>query len=108
MGTPSLFKLMYRKFTPRRIRNSPLTDWVKCKLLGHDAIYNVEYYEAIVEGPAARSAKSIAASILADFRPSTVVDVGCGTGALLKAMQDGGCKVFGLEYSEAAIKYCRA
>jgi cyclopropane fatty-acyl-phospholipid synthase-like methyltransferase len=75
-------------------------------LLAHDMIYDSEYYANIIEGPAIRSAKTISNSIFASFAPTRVVDVGCGTGALLEALRGRGCKVFGLEYSVAALKYC--
>ena len=53
------------------------------------------------------SAATIAGSIIADLAPSSVFDVGCGTGALLEALATRGCSVAGLEYSEAALAYCR-
>lgn len=81
---------------------------LKQRLLGHDGIYNADYYETKVEGPAVRSAGTMAASILHDLKPSSVVDVGCGTGALLERLRDGGSAVFGLEYAEAALNACRA
>lgn len=75
---------------------------------GHDLIYNAEYYAKTVEGPAVESAGEIAASIVADLRPASVIDVGCGTGALLEVLRSRGCSVFGLEYSTKALEYCRA
>jgi SAM-dependent methyltransferase len=79
---------------------------LKALLLGHDAIYDSDYYEKTVEGPAVRSAGRIADSILGDFKPASLIDVGCGTGALLDALRERGCEVFGLEYAEAALRYC--
>lgn len=76
-------------------------------LLAHDWIYDSDYYEKTVEGPAARSAGRIADSILSDFKPANLIDVGCGTGVLLEALRERGCEVFGLEYAEAALRYCR-
>jgi SAM-dependent methyltransferase len=62
----------------------------------------------MVEALAVRSADVMAESIVQEFRPQTVVDVGCGTGALLEALKKRGCaQVFGLEYSDAALTYCR-
>jgi SAM-dependent methyltransferase len=104
---PRVIKRAYRKILPVSIRNSPMIDLLKGKLLAHDAIYDSEYYETIAEGPAARSAGTISDSILSEFNPRSVVDVGCGTGAMLHALRERGCKVFGLEYSEAALVYCR-
>ncbi len=37
-----------------------------------------------------------------------VVDVGCGTGALLDALRARGVRVRGLEYAEAAVEFCRS
>jgi len=76
-------------------------------LLAHDWIYDSDYYEKGIAGLAARSAGRIADSILSDFKPASLIDVGCGTGALLEALRDRGCEVFGLEYAEAALRHCR-
>jgi len=99
---------MYRTFLPASVRSSPIVAKLKAHLLGHDFIYNSDYYERTVEGPAVRSAGTIANSILNDFKATCIIDVGCGKGALLERLRDKGCEVFGLEYSEAARKYCRS
>lgn len=70
--------------------------------------YSSRYYDCVIEPAASRNAPRIAESILADLRPQSVVDVGCGTGALLAALQSRGCEVLGLENSAAALRYCRA
>jgi SAM-dependent methyltransferase len=103
-----VIKKLYRALLPTSVRDSPMVAKLKTQLLGHDLIYNADYYEKTVEGPAARSAGRIANSILNDFKATCVIDVGCGTGALLEALRDKGCEVFGLEYAEAALRYCRA
>ena len=103
-----LLKKLYRTLLPASIRGSRLVDRLKARLLRHYWIYNADFYDANVEAPARRSAGNIAGSILCDFQAASVVDVGCGTGALLQALRDRGCTVFGLEYSEAALSYCRA
>ena len=41
------------------------------------------------------------------FHPCAVIDVGCGTGALLEAFRNLGCDVRGREYSDAGLAYCR-
>jgi 2-polyprenyl-3-methyl-5-hydroxy-6-metoxy-1,4-benzoquinol methylase len=79
---------------------------LKALLPGHDWIYDSDYYEKTIEGPAARGAGRIADSILSDFKPASLIHVGCGTGALLEALSERGCEVFGLEYTEAALRYC--
>ena len=108
MGITRVIKNLYPTLLAVSVRNSPIVAKLKAQLLGHDWIYNSDYYERTVEGPAVRSAGTIANSILNDFKATCVIDVGCGTGALLEALRDTGCEVFGLEYSEAALKYCRA
>jgi 2-polyprenyl-3-methyl-5-hydroxy-6-metoxy-1,4-benzoquinol methylase len=70
-------------------------------------VYDADYYASVVEDGAARSAEIMAASIRREFAPRTVVDVGCGTGALLDAMRSQGIGVAGFEYSEAALELCR-
>ena len=73
----------------------------------HDAIYDETYFKSEVEGPAVTSAPAMAQTIVEHFHPHSVVDIGCGTGALLLAFRDRGCSVSGLEYAEAALRYCR-
>jgi SAM-dependent methyltransferase len=77
-------------------------------LLPHDWVYDADYYDRMVEAPARHSSPVMAASIVRDLHPKRVIDVGCGTGALLEALRDLGCEVAGLEHSDAALEYCRA
>jgi len=106
-----MLKSVYHVVVPLPIRESRLVSRFKWfvyeSLFGHDAIYDSDYYAEFVERPAVRSAEPISESILLDLRPKTVVDVGCGTGPLLEALRKRGCQVLGLEYSEAALQYCR-
>ncbi|MDZ4861367.1 MAG: class I SAM-dependent methyltransferase [Candidatus Hydrogenedentes bacterium] len=76
-------------------------------VLPHDSIYNADYFNRDIEPPAAESAPTIAACILDDLAPQEVIDVGCGSGALLHALQQGGCEGLGLEYAEAGLNFCR-
>ncbi len=80
---------------------------IKKRFLGHNYVYTSQYYAADVEGPAVRSAPLMAAVIMEYLSPSSVLDVGCGTGALLFEFRRLGCRVQGIEYSDAAISYCR-
>jgi SAM-dependent methyltransferase len=73
--------------------------------LTHDKIYDSGYFQ-FVEQTTARSAGAIANSIICSFHPASVVDVGCGTGTLIKLLQEQGVQVKGLEYAEAALKEC--
>ena len=73
----------------------------------HDSIYDETFFKSEVEGPAVASAPVMARTIIEHFHPHSVVDIGCGTGALLVAFRDLGCSVSGLEYAEVALRYCR-
>ena len=106
-----ILKRIYRVVVPLSIRTSGLVSRLKGFIykypFAHDAIYDADYYASTVEGPAVSSAEVISESILFSLRPDTIVEVGCGTGALLEALRRRGCQVLGLEYSEAALQYCR-
>ena len=102
----TIVKRIYRAVLPESFRGSSPVRKLKTYILGHDGIYTADYYKSTVEGPAVRSASTIAESIVSDINPRTVVDVGCGTGALLEALRERGCEVFGLEYSKAGLEYC--
>lgn len=71
----------------------------------HDELYDMQYYDRYEE-QLTLSARAIAESIERRFRPSKVLDVGCGSGAVMSAMSDLGIDVFGLELSSAAMKIC--
>lgn len=73
----------------------------------HDQIYDEEYFR-FVDRTTKQSAEIMAESISQVFHPSTVVDVGCGTGALLDSLRTRGVKVKGLEYAQAALEFCRS
>ena len=78
------------------------------QLASHDEVYDESYY-AVGIGPAMRkSAGTMANSIFREFHPTCVVDVGCGTGELLRALNEYGVRVLGFERSEAALKIARA
>ena len=74
----------------------------------HDELYDEAYFER-QDLAMATSAEGIAASVrtlLPDVR--TVVDVGCGSGAVLAALERVGISGSGLEYADAALNRCRA
>ena len=99
-------RALYRLVLPESVRGSAIVARLKSQLLGHDWFYDADFYEKSVEGPALMSAKRIAESISSKLKPDRVIDVGCGTGALLEALRDNGSDVSGLEYSEAGLDYC--
>ena len=104
---------VWRAIVPPSFRDRPLAKKIKSyyfRRLGidpHEVVYDLAYFEREVEHSAAQSAKVMARSIRAGLKPRTVIDVGCGTGALLEEFQKEGCQVFGLEYAESALQYCR-
>lgn len=110
---PSLYRIsqtVWRAIVPLSLRETRLARGVKRlynRTVPHNVVYDSEYFEREVESGAALSAEAIAGSILSDLKPSTAVDVGCGTGALLAALKAHGCRVLGLEYSDSGLEYCR-
>jgi cyclopropane fatty-acyl-phospholipid synthase-like methyltransferase len=100
-----------RDILPDGIRHLPFLQRIKNflnhKIMGHDGVYNQQYYQNTVETPAVQSATVICNSIIARFKPKNLIDVGCGTGALMEAFQNNGVKASGLEYSDAALAFCR-
>jgi SAM-dependent methyltransferase len=72
----------------------------------HDEIYDKRYFE-LIDSLAGRSAEVIAESVRTEFTPRSVLDVGCGTGAILAILQSWGICSHGLEQSEAALEVCQ-
>ena len=72
----------------------------------HDDEYDAHYYE-MVDRTASESSAVIGTSIVRELAPTRVVDVGCGTGALLAALREYGVECAGLEYSRVGLAYCR-
>ena len=96
-------KLSWFKTTAKKSKR-----FVYNNLAGHDSIYDSDYFQGSVDVTAVASAHDISESISHDLKPKTVIDVGCGTGALLDSLRGKGCQVFGLEYSNAALELCIA
>jgi len=72
----------------------------------HDEIYDAQYYAQDVEPLMARSAETIAQTVVDELRPGRVIDVGCGTGLLLAALRRHGVQGSGFEYARAALEVC--
>jgi SAM-dependent methyltransferase len=118
MGLYTTLKRTYRALLPARVRTilwqNRFTrrprEWLlrRAERLGqHNEIYNTDYFVRTVDPIMAMSADAIADDVVAWLHPQSVVDVGCGTGGLMVALKQRGVKVFGMEYSEAAIAICR-
>jgi SAM-dependent methyltransferase len=73
----------------------------------HDDVYDEHYYQDNIEPYIQQSASIMAESITRTFHPSFVVDVGCGTGELLRVLKEHNVAVQGFERSEAALKIAR-
>ena len=106
----------YRRTVPLRIRERVAQSSklggarrvVVRSLLTHDDVYDAAYYADVVDGPALASAGTMATTIVNQLSPRSVLDVGCGTGALLAELSGQGVGVaHGLEHSEAGIDLCR-
>ena len=80
--------------------------WFRTHVATHDDLYTPAFYEG-VDQEARRSAGPIADTIVRELRPARILDVGCGTGALLAALRERGVGGNGLEYSDAGLEYCR-
>lgn len=74
----------------------------------HDIIYDEKFFLESIDPPARLSAPAISRSIIEAFSPSTVIDVGCGTGALLMELKSLGATVSGLEYSRVGLEMCQS
>jgi SAM-dependent methyltransferase len=85
----------------------PRLHWIE-RLLPHDFIYNDGYF-TFVDREAVASAPGIVEHLVRHFSPRSVLDVGCGTGAMLAEFrQSGVSRLCGLEYAEAALARCLA
>ena len=103
-----IIKHLCRKSVPLSIRKSSWIIKLKQQVYWHNLLYDSDYYKCDVDDPANRSVGTMSESIYSEFKPKSVIDVGCGTGVLLEALRKRGCEVCGLEYSEAALRLCRA
>jgi SAM-dependent methyltransferase len=106
----STTRSIWRALVPATLRDTGPIRKIKhfvAKRISHNILYDSAYFQSDIEDQAVRSAGTIADSILTDLKPSTAIDVGCGTGALLEALQVRGCRVFGLEYADSGLEFCR-
>jgi len=98
----------------RRIRAFPPLNWLRrgmrdalLRITPHGDIYDANFFKENDERTMF-SAEVIAESIISHFGPSTVMDVGCGSGVLLHFLNSHSVQVEGIEYSDAALSMCRS
>lgn len=112
MRAYAALRRIYHALVPERIRRQEglarVAERLTSRFADHDLIYTDDYYREGMEPEAAKAGPLLSRLICSEFRPTRVIDVGCGTGALLDAFRQAGCDTLGLEYSEAALKFCRS
>jgi SAM-dependent methyltransferase len=99
-----------RRMIWSRLPFAPLVEGLKRRLArnaAHDEVYDAEYF-AHLHATTERSAGILASSLVESFRPRRVIDVGCGSGALLAALRDRGVEVLGYDLAAASLAACRA
>lgn len=100
-----LFRI-YRRAVPESLRRGRFGEFVETHA-PHDFVYNPEYFRDVIENHSGEAAGPIAKSIVRDLAPRSVLDVGCGGGHLLEALQNRGCEVFGLEFAATGVEACK-
>ena len=72
-----------------------------------DRLYGAYYYERCLGEPCRRDNPTwarffgrIADVLVAELRPATVLDLGCGFGFLVEALRDRGVQAWGIDISE--------
>lgn len=79
------------------------------KVGDRDDIYSPKYYQTLVEPYARKSVPQMAKSIVETFHPQSVIDIGCGSGALLVELRKLGVRrLLGLDAAEAGLDIARA
>lgn len=117
MSAYAIAKRTYRSIVPEswngavfggRTSTSRLILRVKARLekdAKHNDLYDAVYYERQHQRMA-QPGREMANWLVANFKPASVVDVGCGSGAVLAGLREAGVAAIGLEYSDAALEMC--
>jgi SAM-dependent methyltransferase len=82
-----------------------IVSWLE-RRAGPDELYDERYYDDI-DPFMLVSAPAISRSIRREFEPQSVIDVGCGAGALLVSLEEAGVTCVGFDYAAAALERCR-
>lgn len=110
MGAALRYSRRVFRSLPKNIKHHPLLQSAKDAILArmsHDQIYDHDYYDH-VETWALQSAPAIASSVMRDMAPTSLIDVGCGTGAMLAEFVSRGLTGKGLEYSQDGLERCQS
>ena len=102
---PNIVKLLIQKNPLWAHHKKNICNWLT-KRAEHNDVYDKDFFLRN-EGMRIYSAQIMAESIVAEFAPSTVLDVGCGSGFLLSCLQSRSIAVEGLDYSDVALDMCR-
>jgi SAM-dependent methyltransferase len=92
---------MYRRLLPEPLRRK-----IRDRLTPASS-YGFDFFQQVDE-LAGASYEEMARSIVETYRPRSVWDAGCGTGALLAALRDEGVpQLRGAEFHDAGLRICR-
>lgn len=111
MGLYDGLRAAYRFAVPLGLRKrgplASLARGITRRYASHDSLYTREYFLREVDPPALAAASAFQRLISTGFPGARIVDIGCGTGALLRALSEAGHECAGLEYAQAALDICR-
>lgn len=102
-------KQFYRSNSPAWLRGSRAVNVIKgllYKVLPKSIIYDQDFVVNVLDKPAAAAAPIIAGSVIRDFSPDSILDVGCGSGAMLSSFRDAGLIAKGFEFGDSALALC--
>ncbi|WP_432817033.1 class I SAM-dependent methyltransferase [Sulfitobacter sp. JB4-11] len=107
MKIARFIKWSYRTLVPASVRQTDMARRIKSAIVPHQILYDDTYYAESVDTGAVKAAGPISRFVVENMNPRTVIDVGCGTGAIAVGFREAGCRVVGLEYSTVGLQYCR-
>jgi SAM-dependent methyltransferase len=93
---PPPIQRLRRKIVSRLVRGADL-----------DEIYDRAYYDGVVDPLMLSSSDAIARSMRREFEPRSLIDVGCGSGALMLSLERLGISCLGFDVATAAVERCR-
>ena len=102
-------KKWYRIVAPARLRGSRAANALKAllyRVLPKSVIYDQDFLSTVIDQPATSAASVIAGSILRDFAPKSILDVGCGSGAMLSVFCASSLAAKGFEFADPALALC--